>query len=445
MSDGLGDLEEREIPLVDAIVIGAGPAGIYSIYRLRQAGFSVQAYEGGGGVGGTWHWCRYPGARFDSESITYSHSFSDELLSEWRWKECFAGQPESERYFNFVVDRFDLRRHIQFNTWVRSARWNPEAAEWEVRLDDGRVARARSVLTTVGVLSADYLPDFEGIADFEGDWCHTGRWPEGYPVDGRRVGIIGTGASPVQLIPEIASRVEELWVFQRTANYCVPLRNRDLLDEEYAWLAENYRRIFELWTESSNNHIHRYDPRPVARFSAEKRIEVFAQLWEEAGFKKWLAGFPEMIQPGPINEEYSAFIREWIRQRVDDPAVADLLVPRSHSFSSKRPPCQTNYYEAYNRPNVHLVDLREAPITRITRTGVETAATSYDGDSLVATGFDFITGSLDRFTAAQPAPGPGAPAGRHGRRRLHAAQRRRDSTQPVTGRTVRGVPMERIR
>ena len=221
-ASGGGDVEEY-----DVLVIGAGVTGLYSLYRFRELGFTVRSFEHASGVGGTWYWNRYPGARFDSESYTYGYSFSDELLKEWDWKELYSGQPENERYLNFVADKFDLRRHIRLNSRVKSCVYDEETNRWELETEDGHRARGQFLITAVGLLSAQYVPDFEGIHDFKGAWCHTGRWPkEGMDLAGKRVGVVGTGATAVQLITEIAREVGHLTVFQRTANYCAPLRNR---------------------------------------------------------------------------------------------------------------------------------------------------------------------------------------------------------------------------
>ena len=217
--------QNGNIPTYDVVVIGAGLTGLLSIYHLRNKGFTVQAFDDASGVGGTWYWNRYPGCRFDSESYTYGYFFSEELLQEWDWKEHYSGQPENERYFNYVADKFDLKKHIRFNSHVESLQFNEDTQDWTVNIEDGYQARGRFVITAVGILSANYVPNFEGIHDFEGPWCHTGKWPkEGMDLKGKKVGVIGTGASGVQLITEIAKEVGHLTVFQRTANFCAPLR-----------------------------------------------------------------------------------------------------------------------------------------------------------------------------------------------------------------------------
>ena len=256
-TDGSEDVEQ-----FDAIIIGAGVTGLYQLYRLRQLGLSVRVYEEGGGVGGTWYWNRYPGARFDSESYTYGYSFSEELLQEWDWKEHYSGQPENERYLNYVADKFDLRRDIQLHTRVASAVYDERANRWQIQTEDGHRARAQFVIAAVGVLSAHYVPDFAGLESFQGTWCHTGRWPkDGLDLAGKRVGVIGTGATAVQLIPEIAKDVAHLTVFQRTANYCVPLRNGPIDPEWQRQIKASYPDIFKKCSETPGAFMHAFDLR----------------------------------------------------------------------------------------------------------------------------------------------------------------------------------------
>src|SRR5919199_4658118 len=265
------DMREQ-VEQFDVIIIGAGVTGLYALYRLRERGLSVQVYEAGGGVGGTWYWNRYPGARFDSESYTYGYSFSEELLQEWDWQEHYSGQPENERYLNYVADKFDLRRDIQLNARVTSAVYDERAQCWQIHTAEGYRAQAQFVIAAVGVLSAHYVPDFAGLESFQGTWCHTGRWPQdGLEVAGKRVGVIGTGASAVQLIPEIAKDVAHLTVFQRTANYCVPLRNRPI---DPAWQREikaNYPAIFKQCSETPGAFLHAFDPRSALAVSPQER------------------------------------------------------------------------------------------------------------------------------------------------------------------------------
>ena len=389
-----GDVEQH-----DVIIIGAGVTGLYSLYRFRELGFSVRAFEDASGVGGTWYWNRYPGARFDSESYTYGYSFSEELLQEWDWKELYSGQPENERYLNYVADKFDLRRHIRFNSRVASCVYDEEASRWEVEMDDGHRARGQFLITAVGLLSAHYVPDFDGFDSFKGPWCHTGRWPnEGMDLAGKRVGVIGTGATAVQLITEIAKEVGHLTVFQRTANYCAPLRNREIDDDEQQIIKASFEEIFRKCLETPGSFMHEFDPRSALDVSPEERVEQYEKLWQEPGFKKWLSNFYDVMMPGEANEDYAEFFRNKIRERVHDPVVAEMLVPKDHMFGAKRLPCESGYYEVYNQDNVLLVDVRQAPIERITPKGVKTADAEYELDVIIyATGYDAVTGSLNRM------------------------------------------------
>ena len=389
-----GDVEQY-----DVLVIGAGVTGLYSLYRFRELGFSVQAFEDASGVGGTWYWNRYPGARFDSESYTYGYSFSEELLQEWDWKELYSGQPENERYLNYVADKFDLRRHIRFNSRVASCVYDEEANRWELEMQDGHRARGQFLITAVGLLSAHYVPDFEGIHDFKGPWRHTGRWPkEGMDLAGKRVGVVGTGATAVQLITEIAREVGHLTVFQRTANYCAPLRNRPIDDDEQQIIKAGFPEIFRKCMETAGSFMHEFDTRSALDVSPEERMKQYESLWREPGFKKWLSNFYDVMLPGEANEDYAEFFRNKIRDRVKDPVVAEMLTPKNHMFGSKRLPCESGYYEVYNQDNVLLVDVKKAPIQRITENGIQTADAHYELDVIIyATGYDAVTGSLNRM------------------------------------------------
>ena len=383
----------------DVIIIGAGVTGLYALYRLRQLGFSARAFEDGAGVGGTWYWNRYPGARFDSESYTYGYSFSEELLQEWDWKELYSGQPENERYLNYVADKFDLRRDIQLDARITSAVYQESENRWLITTHDGRQAKGRFLMTAVGVLSAHYVPEFEGLDTFKGDWCHPARWPkEGMDLAGKRVGVIGTGATAVQLITEIAKEVGHLTVFQRTPNFCAPLRNGPIDDEMQREIKANYPEIFQRCMETAGSFMHQFDTRSALEVSAEERMEQYEKLWAEPGFKKWLSNFYDVMMPGEANEDYAEFVRNKIRERVHDPEVAEMLVPKDHMFGSKRLPCESGYYEVYNQDNVLLVDVRKAPIECITPTGVKTAGAEYELDVIIfATGYDAVTGSLTRI------------------------------------------------
>jgi cation diffusion facilitator CzcD-associated flavoprotein CzcO len=383
----------------DAIIIGAGISGMYQLIRLRELGLTVRVYEAGSGVGGTWYWNRYPGARFDSESYSYGYSFSEELLQEWDWKEHFSGQPENERYLNYVADKFDLRRDIRFNATVEGALYDEEENCWEIRLDDGTRARARLLITAVGVLSAQNVPNFAGIDSFKGESFHTARWPkERVDFTGKRVGVIGTGATAVQLITEIAKEVGHLTVFQRTANYCAPLRNGPIDPETQARIKASYPEIFKRTRETFAAFIHDFDPRSVFDVAPEQRQARFEELWAQPGFAKWLGNFRDVMTDRKANELFAEFVRNKIRERVKDPVLAEKLAPKSHPFGTKRVPLESGYYEQFNRENVLLVDLHESPIERITPKGIKTSATEYEFDVIIyATGFDAVTGPLTRI------------------------------------------------
>jgi cation diffusion facilitator CzcD-associated flavoprotein CzcO len=394
LATGTGSVDQ-----FDAIVIGAGVSGLYQLYRLRQLGLSVRVYEDGSGVGGTWYWNRYPGCRFDSESETYGYSFSEELLQEWDWKEHYSGQPENERYLNYVADKFDLRRDIQFNSRVSSAVYDERENRWEVQLESGQRARAQFLVTAVGILSARYTPPFAGIESFKGDSYHTSRWPkEHVDLTGKRVAVIGTGATAVQLIPIIAKEVGHLTVFQRTPNYCAPLRNSLVDPETQRQFKASYPEIHKRCRETSAAFMHDFDPRSALEVSPKERLALYEELWAQPGFKKWLGNFHDIMTNREANEDFAEFVRNKIRARVKDPVVAEKLAPKDHPFGSKRIPLETEYYEAYNRDNVLLVDVRETPIECITPKGIKTSDAEYEFDVIIyATGFDAVTGALTRI------------------------------------------------
>ncbi len=386
-------------PATDAIVIGAGVSGLYFHHRLRELGFSARGFEAGSGVGGTWYWNRYPGARFDSESYSYGYSFSKELLDEWEWKEHFSAQPETERYLNHVADKFDLRRDIQFNARVVSAHFDASKRLWTVETESGERASARFLLQATGVLSAPYIPEIPGFADYRGKSWHTSTWPH-EPVDlsEQRVGVIGTGATAVQMIAEVAKNVGDLTVFQRTPNYCKPLWNAEITPAEQRDIKARYPEIFERCNNTFGGFIHDFDERGVFDLDDEAREAYLEEAWNQKGFKFWLGGFADVMTDKAANEVVSEFIRKKIRERVDDPAVADLLAPTCHPFGTKRQPMESGYYEAYNRPNVHLIDLNATPIERFTETGIATSDAEFAFDVVIfATGFDAVTGALKRI------------------------------------------------
>jgi cation diffusion facilitator CzcD-associated flavoprotein CzcO len=384
---------------VDVLVVGAGITGIYQLHRAREAGFSVQLVESGDGVGGTWYWNRYPGARFDSESYTYAYLFSRELFEEWEWQEHFAEQSETERYLNHVVDRFDLRRHMRFGAKVTSAVWDPTAGRWTAALSDSTALRARFLIAATGVLSVPYFPDVPGRDDFRGESYHTGLWPSS-PVDftGRRVAVIGTGSSGVQLIPVIAREAASLTVYQRSANWCTPLNNAPITPSEQAQLRADFEAMRETLSTSASGFLHVAHDRAAFDDSKEERLAFFEKMWNSPGFSKLTSNYTDLLFDRAANAAWCEFLAGKIRSLVNDPEIAEKLIPKDHGFGEKRPPFVAGYYETFNNPNVSLVDLKRTPIVRMTETGIETVDGGRELDIVVwATGFDFGTGALNRM------------------------------------------------
>ncbi|MGE3847308.1 MAG: flavin-containing monooxygenase [Gammaproteobacteria bacterium] len=390
----------------DAIIIGAGISGMYQLHRLRQLGMSVRVFEAGSGVGGTWYWNRYPGCRFDSESYSYGYSFSKEILDEWDWSEHFAPQPETLKYLNFVADKLDVRKDITFNARVKSAAYDEQANLWNVTLEDGGQACAPLLISATGPLSAPQMPNIPGVGEFKGEAFHTGLWPRdpnGYgpakiSFAGKRVGIIGTGATGVQVIQEVAKDVGHLYVFQRTPNWCAPLHNSKIDDATQRKIHASYDQIFQQCAESMGNFLHKFDERSALEVTTEEREAFFEELYASPGFGIWLGTFRDVLTDQRANDLASDFIARKIRGRVKDPKVAEKLIPKDHGFGLRRVPMETNYYEVYNQPNVTLVDIKEAPIERITAKGIKTAAAEYELDLIIyATGFEAVTGALARI------------------------------------------------
>ncbi|WP_339630821.1 NAD(P)/FAD-dependent oxidoreductase [uncultured Sneathiella sp.] len=383
----------------EVIVIGAGVAGIYQIKRLIDHGIRATVLEGSDNLGGTWYNNRYPGARFDSESYTYGYSFSDEVLKEWHWKERFSSQPENLRYLNYVADKFDLRKHMQFNSKVEAAHFDDDKGIWQLRLSDGREMSSRFVIMAIGLLSQPTLPNIQGMDDFKGPSFHTYYWPhEGIDLKGKKVGIIGTGATAIQIIPVIAEEAEELYVFQRRPNWSAPLNNSEISDAEMTDIRSRYDEIFENCSLSPGGFEHRPDRRSFYDVSREERLALWDRLYDEPGFGIWLANFREIFMDEAANAEFSEYIADRIRQRVKDPVTADKLIPKDHGFGVQRVPLETRYFEAYNRDNVHLIDIQESPLERVTESGLRTAAGDHDLDVIIySTGFDAMTGAFDHI------------------------------------------------
>jgi len=383
----------------EVIVIGAGVAGIYQIKRLADLGMDATVLDGSPDLGGTWYRNRYPGARFDSESYTYGYSFSRELLNEWHWKERFSGQPENLRYLNHVADKFDLRKYMQFNAKVEAASFDETAHLWRLRIDDGRELTCRFVILAIGLLSTPTLPRLEGMDTFKGRSFHTFYWPhEPVEMAAKKVAIIGTGATAIQVIGEIADKVGELTVFQRRPNWAAPLNNGPISDEEMADIRSRYDDIFVACARSPGGFEHEPDRRGFYQVTREERLALWGKLYDEPGFGIWLRNFKEIFTDEKANSEFSEYIADRIRRRVKDPKVAEKLIPRDHGFGVQRVPLETRYFEAYNRSNVHLVDISETPIVSVTETGLRTSERDYEFDIIVyATGFDAITGAFDRI------------------------------------------------
>ncbi|MET1003627.1 MAG: NAD(P)/FAD-dependent oxidoreductase [Acidimicrobiia bacterium] len=389
-------MPEHNATEVDVAVVGAGFAGMYMLHRARESGFSVRAFEAGSDVGGTWYWNRYPGARCDVESMEYSYQFSEDLQQEWEWSERYAGQPEILRYASHVADRFDLRRDISFDTRVLEAHYDEESSRWMVRTDAGNQLSARFLVMATGCLSSANMPDIPGRDRFRGSTYHTGRWPhEEVDFAGQRVGVVGTGSSAIQAVPLIAEAAAHLYVFQRTAAYSVPARNRPLDPEEQRTIKADYA---DFRARNSLMAVAFGSRTPVNDESAlnadeQRRVEEFEARWQRGGFQ-FLGAFNDLMLDENANTTAAEFVRTKIRATVHDPAVADRLAPTT-VIGCKRLCLDTGYFETFNRPNVTLVDIRDTPIDEITEAGVRVGVEQYDLDSIVfATGFDAMTGAL---------------------------------------------------
>lgn len=386
-------------PDYEVVVIGAGVAGIYQIKRLKDLGVRATVLEANPDLGGTWYHNRYPGARFDSESFTYGYSFSRELLDEWHWTEQFSPQPETLRYLEYVTEKFGLREHMQFDCQVETMVFDEETDTWTLTLDDGRTITTRFVTTAVGVLSTPTLPRIEGIDSFEGRAFHSFLWPhEPLDLTGKRVAVIGTGATAIQLIPEVAKEAESLTVFQRRPNWAAPLNNAPISEAEMAEIRARYDEIFATCARTPGGFEHEPDRRGFYNVSPEERRALWDRLYDAPGFAIWLRNFTEIFMDEDANAELSEYIAERIRGRVHDPAVAEKLIPKDHGFGVQRLPMETGYFETYNRDNVELVDGSETPIVRITPKGIETTDRAFEFDVIVySTGFDAFTGSMERI------------------------------------------------
>ena len=383
---------------VDAVVVGAGFAGMYALHKLRDQGLQVQVFEAGTGVGGTWYWNRYPGARVDSQAYIYQYWFSEDLLNEWNWSERFPAQAETERYLNHVADKFDLRRDIQFKTRVTGASYDESTQRWTVATDDGQTVSAQFLIMGTGGLSVPLVPPFPGAERFKGRIIHTAQWPkEGLDLKGKRVGVIGTAATGIQVIQTIAGEVGHLTVFQRTANYTIPMRNPKYDDAARAELRAQYPALKQRVQGTFAGFDFDFDSRDFLTLSPEERRSRMQELWDDGSLSFWIGSFQGVFFDEKVNAEFSEFVRQRIRARINDPKVADMLVPADHGFGTRRVPLETKYYEAFNRDNVKLVDIRATPIECLTEVGIKTSAGLHELDILIfATGFDAGTGALTK-------------------------------------------------
>jgi len=384
---------------LDVIVVGGGFGGLYALHRLRQDGYSVKLLEAADSIGGTWYWNRYPGARCDVESMQYSYSFSNEIQQEWKWSEVYAAQPEILAYINFVADRLDLKRDVQLNTRVASARFDEASSAWEVMTEAGQAFVARYCVMATGCLSIPMVPDFPGLKDFKGPVYRTSDWPhEGVDMTGKRVGLIGTGSSGIQATPILAGQAAHLYVFQRTPNYSIPALNRPMTAEyERSW-KDNYPERRLAARETRNNTLNMAGTKPGCDVSREEREAEFERRWTQLGGISFMYAYPDMTSDPAVNAHASDFVRRKIGALVRDPEVAEKLMPSDYGIGGKRICVDTAYFETFNRSNVTLVDIRSDSIERLTATGLKTKSQSFDLDVVVlATGFDAMTGALKRI------------------------------------------------
>ncbi|CAF3594798.1 hypothetical protein SNK05_013245 [Fusarium graminearum] len=388
----------------DVLILGAGLSGLCTLYTLQKRfpDWRIKVLDAAPDVGGTWYWNSYPGCRFDSESLSYCFSFDKELLDEWHWKEAFSPQPETHRYITYFAEKHNLYKDIQLNTIVTKAIWNESDHTWTFIDEAGNEYVSTFFVSGMGFLSAPTLPAIEGIEDFNGRLFHTSRWPKDLDISrdfaGKKVGVIGTGATGIQITTALSKdpNIESISVFQRTANWSAPLRNSEISLEDMAEHKKNYDNVFKACSESSSGFLHKGDPRKSLEVTEEERLALWEKLYNEPGFGKWLSVFSDTYTDRYANSLYSEFMADKIRQRVNDPAVAESLIPKNHGFGTRRVPLESGYFEAYNKPNVHLVDLQKIPIDRVTASGILTSdGKEHKLDILIcATGFNAITGAF---------------------------------------------------
>ncbi|WP_084532296.1 flavin-containing monooxygenase [Nocardia miyunensis] len=383
---------------VDAIVIGAGFGGLAATYRLREAGLEVRSFERAEDVGGTWLWNKYPGARTDSEGTFYRLNFFDDLFGPWRYSERFPAQPEVLTYLRTVADKLDLRRHYSFSTSVERAIWDEARARWEVDTDDGKTWSAKYLISAVGIQSAPIRPTLEGLEEYQGQVYHSATWPAGdVDFSGKRVAVIGTGSSGIQIVPQVAKQAEHLTVFQRTPNFSVPMNNAPLTDADHEEFEGNRADFRRRVREHPFSMPYSFTGRKALDFGDEERAAIFEEAWSKGGFRFMIESFDDIGVDKAANDTASNFLRGKIKELVSDPATAEKLLP-SYPYTVKRPPSGTEFFETFNQDNVDLVDVRATPFTHATPTGLATTDAEYDFDVIIfATGFDFLTGSLFRM------------------------------------------------
>jgi cation diffusion facilitator CzcD-associated flavoprotein CzcO len=386
---------ETAVRRLDAVIVGAGFGGMYAVYKLREMGLSFVGIEAAGDVGGVWYWNRYPGARCDLMSVDYSYSFSKEIEQEWTWSEQFAGQPEILAYANFVADRLDLRKHIRFETRVTSAVWDDRRHLWTVKTNRGETFEATYCIMATGPISMPKDPDIPGIDRFKGQLLRAQKWPhEPVSFAGKRVGVIGTGSTGIQIVQEVGKEAGELFVFQRTPSYSMPMRNHDLDAEYVAEMKRNYAGMRDASRLSPNGGVRPATTRPYFSLPAVQRRQVLEHAWEQGGHSV-LGAFSDLMVNPEANEQVAEFLRGKIAEVVKDPETAERLKPRDYPVFARRPCLDSGYYETFNQDNVHLVDCLTDPVVEITATGVRTKSREIELDILIfATGYDGLTGAL---------------------------------------------------